>query len=112
MPSVPPPTQSLAELSALLGEENVQALVRTFLRDFPASFRELSSTSDNDRKRAAHSMKSNSRLMGALELSARLAAIEAMLEEKPTARVSPEELARISTEFDSIASRLRAFAGH
>ena len=41
MPLSPPPNDALAELAAVLGTDNVRALVRTFLREFPASFEQL-----------------------------------------------------------------------
>lgn len=111
MANVPPPTESLAELAHVLGEDNVRTLVRTFLREFPTSFRALSAGERHDRQRAAHSMKSNSRLMGALELSSRMAAIEARLEQPDGADITHEDLVAISAEFEAIAGPLRAFAG-
>jgi HPt (histidine-containing phosphotransfer) domain-containing protein len=111
MPNVPPPTESLAELAEVLGEDNVRTLVRTFLKDFPASFRLLSGGERRDRQRAAHSMKSNSRLMGARQLSDRMAEIEARFEHENGGDVTHDDLLAISAEFESIAERLRAFAG-
>src|SRR5437868_4853181 len=79
MSNVPPPNDALAELAAVLGEDNVRTLVRTFLRDFPVSLRDLGGGDRKQRHRLAHSMKSNSRLMGAMNLSQRMAAIEQRL---------------------------------
>src|SRR6185436_321911 len=106
-----PPTQALAELAAVLGDENVRTLVRTFLRDFPISFREFSRGVHGDRHRLAHSMKSNSRLMGALELSQRMAGLEGRLAADPNENVSAAEIAAISAEFEEFAGPLRAFVG-
>ncbi len=112
MSSLPPPNEALAELASVLGDDNVRTLVRTFLRDFPLSFTELSSSPDRkNRHRVAHSMKSNSRLMGAMELSQRMAALEERLSQENGADVNAEDLAAISAEFESIAGPLRLFVG-
>lgn len=110
--TVPPPTQALAELAAVLGEDNVRTLVRTFLRDFPISFRDFSRGVHNDRHRLAHSMKSNSRLMGAMQLSQRMAGLEQRLSANPNENVTPNELAVIATEYETFAAPLRAFVGN
>jgi HPt (histidine-containing phosphotransfer) domain-containing protein len=110
MPSSPPPNEALAELAEVLGDDNVRTLVRTFLRDFPVSFSELKNGDRQNQHRVAHSMKSNSRLMGALELSQRMAKLEAHLENEG-ATVSAQELTEISAEFEAIAVPLRAFVG-
>jgi HPt (histidine-containing phosphotransfer) domain-containing protein len=111
MPSVPPPTEALAELAAVLGEDNVRTLVRTFLRDFPASLRDLGGGQRKDRHRIAHSMKSNSRLMGAHDLADRMAALETRLEGAEGADVNEQDLTAIATEYGAIAGPLRAFVG-
>jgi len=72
----------------------------------------LTAPEHRDRQRAAHSMKSNSRLMGALQLSARLAEIEDRLERDKDAVIAAEEISKIAAEFDAIAGPLRSFAGH
>lgn len=105
------PTEALAELASVLGEDNVQTLVRTFLRDFPASMQELASTDRKNQHRVAHSLKSNSRLMGAMTLSEYLAALEKRLEPENAPGVTAEELAKIRTEFEAIAGPLRVFVG-
>jgi HPt (histidine-containing phosphotransfer) domain-containing protein len=106
-----PPNAALADLAAVLGDDNVRTLVRTFLRDFPVSFRDLSGGDRKNRHRVAHSMKSNSRLMGAHDLSQRMAQLEARLESADGADVNAQDLAAISAEFESIARPLRAFVG-
>lgn len=110
MSSVPPPNAALAELAEVLGDDNVRTLVRTFLRDFPISFNELKVGDRKNQHRVAHSMKSNSRLMGAVDLSVRMAALEARLD-TDGAGVSPQDLADITADFDAIAGPLRAFVG-
>jgi HPt (histidine-containing phosphotransfer) domain-containing protein len=109
--TVPPPTPALAELAAVLGEDNVRTLVRTYLRDFPVSFRDFSRGVHGDRHRLAHSMKSNSRLIGAIQLSQRMAALELRLSANPNETVTADEIAAIGKEFDTIAVPLRAFVG-
>lgn len=107
----PPPSTALAELAAVIGEDNVRTLVRTFLREFPLAIRNLGQGERKDRHRVAHGMKSNSRLMGALPLSQRLAGLEARLADPDGADVSKEELAAIAAEYETIAAPLRVFAG-
>jgi HPt (histidine-containing phosphotransfer) domain-containing protein len=111
MPPSPPPNGDLAELADVLGEDNVRTLVRTFLRDFPLSMRELGGGNRKNRHRVAHSMKSNSRLMGAHGLSLRMAALEDRLSREDGADVMPEDLAAIAAEFEAIAVPLREFVG-
>jgi HPt (histidine-containing phosphotransfer) domain-containing protein len=111
MSNVPPPNDALAELAAVLGEDNVRTLVTTFLRDFPASLAELSGGDRKNCHRVAHSMKSNSRLMGAMELSRLAAELEAKLEKPDGKDVTPGDIAAITREFESIVAPLRAFVG-
>jgi HPt (histidine-containing phosphotransfer) domain-containing protein len=110
MSNVPPPTDALVELAAVLGEDNVRTLVRTFLRDFPVSLRDLGGGDRKQRHRLAHSMKSNSRLMGAMDLSQRMAALEQRLE-NGGADVTPQDLAAITAEYEAVAGPLRTFVG-
>jgi HPt (histidine-containing phosphotransfer) domain-containing protein len=107
----PPPTPALAELAAVLGEDNVRTLVRTYLRDFPIAFRDFARGVHSDRHRLAHSMKSNSRLMGAMQLSQRMAALELRLSANPNENVTADEIAAISSQFEEFAGPLRAFVG-
>lgn len=108
----PPPNPALAELAAALGEDNVRSLVRTFLRDFPTSVQTLATSPERKQKhRIAHSLKGNSRLMGGLQLSARMAALEARLAVEGGADVTPEDLMQVLAEFEELAEPLRAFAG-
>jgi len=90
------PNNAIAELASVLGEDNVRTLVRTFLRDFPVSFQALTAGDRTDRHRRAHSMKSSSRLMGALELSRYMAGLEARFSDEPDADVST--IARASVQ--------------
>jgi HPt (histidine-containing phosphotransfer) domain-containing protein len=111
MASAPPPNEELAELATVLGDDNVRGLVRTFLRDFPRSLDALSAGDRRNCHRIAHSMKSNARLMGAHQLSQRLAALEAQLDSSAGPDINADDLARISEEFAAIAGPLRTFVG-
>jgi HPt (histidine-containing phosphotransfer) domain-containing protein len=112
MPTSPPPNEALAELAAVLGDDNVRTLVRTFLRDFPISFQALGTSTDRkDQHRIAHSMKSNSRLMGAHELSQYMATLEDRLSQENGGNLQPGDLKQISANFEAIAGPLRAFVG-
>lgn len=112
MSSVPPPNDELAELAAVLGEDNVRTLVRTFLRDFPVSLAELAGPGDRkNRHRVAHSMKSNTRLMGAHDLSHRMAALETRLEQPDGADITADDLTLIERDYEKIAGPLRDFVG-
>ncbi|MEY4941784.1 MAG: hypothetical protein RIQ93_3519 [Verrucomicrobiota bacterium] len=111
MPNTPPPTDALVELAAALGEDNVRELVRTFLRDFPISLRDLAGSDRKQRHRTAHNLKSNSHLMGAYLLSERMAALERRLADETAGNVTPDDLAAINAEYAVIAAPLRAFVG-
>ncbi len=111
MASVPPPNEELAELAAVLGDDNVRTLVRTFLRDFPKSFAQLSQGDRKNCHRIAHSMKSNARLVGAHQLSRRMAALEAQLASAEGADINAGDLESISAEFAAIAGPLQSFVG-
>lgn len=110
MPPSSPPNDALAELAVALGADNVRTLVRTFLREFPISYGQLSGGERQNRHRVAHSMKSNSRLMGAHTLSKHMAELEARLSEPDTGDVTPEDLKSITAEFEAIVGPLRKFA--
>jgi HPt (histidine-containing phosphotransfer) domain-containing protein len=109
MPPLPPPNDALLDLAAVLGQENVRTLVRTFLREFPVSFQALSGGERQNRHRIAHSLKSNSRLVGAHALSQRMAEIEIRLSEDNGRDITPDDLEKISADFEAIAEPLRKF---
>ena len=56
-------------------------------------------------------MKSNSRLMGGLALSQRLADLEARLDSVDGVDVTVVDIAAITKEFEEVARPLRAFVG-
>lgn len=105
----PPPNSSLAELSEVLGAENVRTLVRTFLRDFPVSIRDLAAGDRKHQHRCAHSMKSNARLMGALDLSQRMAEIEERLTADDSTGCTPADIAAITADYAAIEGSLQDF---
>lgn len=110
MTGVPPPNQALADLAALLGEDNVRSLVRTFLREYPSLLRQFVEGDAVTRRRIAHSLKSNTRVIGLASLSGRMAELEARLA-NPETVIEMAECAEIAGEFEAAALPLRAFAG-
>ncbi len=106
----PPPNEALAELVSLLSEDDVRDLVRLYLNDFPGMMDALSSGPEKDHQRLAHSMKSSTQYMGAHALAKLFADLEHRLG-LPGEKITPEDLAAISGEFERIAGPLRVFAG-
>lgn len=104
-----PPTAELAQLAELLGLEDTRDIVRTYLDEFPRLHLRLSHGTPAEQHRTAHSLKSSARQMGALALSERLGELEARLT-TPGARVTPADLAAITTDFEKSAAALRSFA--
>lgn len=108
MSSVPPPNSAIAELSSSLGEESARELVDMFLGNFPTVLGELSAGDREQRRRAAHSLKSSAHIVGASVLSGRMAELEARLT-LPAGEVTADDLAATIAEFDRIAGAMRAF---
>jgi HPt (histidine-containing phosphotransfer) domain-containing protein len=111
MTHVPPPNKEIADLVELLGEENVRLLIRTFLRECPALIRQIETGDRTTRHRLVHSLKSNARVVGALDLSARMLELEARLATETGPDLTAEEVARIAADFDRAAAPLRTFVG-
>jgi HPt (histidine-containing phosphotransfer) domain-containing protein len=109
MAHVPPPNSAISELASALGEESARELAEVFLTSFEAVFRDLYSGDHSERKRAAHSLKSSARIVGASDLSGRMAELEARLTNS-TGDVTPEDIAATRADFDQIAGPLRAYA--
>lgn len=110
MPGVPPPNRDLADLAALLGNDNVRQLVRTFLREYPILIGQLASGDRKTQHRIAHSLKSNARVIGAHSLFAHMAQIEERLSRADGPDLAPAEVAAVRTLFDDAADKLRDFA--
>jgi len=109
MSQVPPPNSAIAELSSSLGEDSARELVEMFLNSFAAILRDLNGPDREQRKRAAHSLKSSARIVGAGVLANRMAELEARLT-NTTGDVTKEDLAATVEEFERVAIGLRAFA--
>lgn len=110
MSHVPPPNGAIEELSSALGEESARELVEIFLNSFETVLKELNSGDREQSRRAAHSLKSSSRIVGATALSNRMAELEARLANIGS-EVTPEDVTATIAEFDQIAASLRAFVG-
>lgn len=108
MSKVPPPNSAIAELSSALGEESARELVEMFLSNFQTVLGELNSGDREQRRRAAHSLKSSSHIVGANVLSGRMAELEARLAQ-PSGEVSHDDITATIAEFDRVATQMRAF---
>jgi len=104
------PNPAVAELIAVLGEAQAREVARTFLASFPPLLHELTLGDRERGRRAAHSLKSSARQLGALALSQRMAAIEERLA-RPDGTLAVTDLAAIARDFSASAKPLRAFAG-
>ncbi|HVU34420.1 MAG TPA: Hpt domain-containing protein [Opitutaceae bacterium] len=104
------PNDDLANLIALLGEENVRSLIRTFLHEYPGMLKQLADGDRATRHRLVHSLKSNARVIGERELSAHLAALEERIGTPGARDLDAAELADIARRFEAVAVPLRAFA--
>lgn len=109
MSSVPPPNDAVAELCSSLGDESARELVEIFLNNFPNVLNDLNSGDREQRRRAAHSLKSSSHIVGADGLSKRMAELEARLSQ-PSGEVTPADVDSTVAEFERVAVSLRAFA--
>lgn len=110
MSATPPPNQALADLSALLGAENVRSLLRTFLIECPRLVGEMPGADRRTRERIVHNLKSNARIVGAIELSQRLAGLELRLREPAEPDLSAAEIAAVAADFEQLSASLRPFA--
>jgi HPt (histidine-containing phosphotransfer) domain-containing protein len=110
VPDCPAPNDSVGALAEALGHEGAKEIVGLFLSDFPDSMRKLAAGGLPEQIRIVHGIKSSALHMGAMKLSARMAALEDGLG-KGSASITAETLAAIAAEFDAIAPALRAYAG-
>ena len=106
-----PPNEAVAELINAMGDDDVRTIVRTFLRDFPTSLRELATADRKNGRRIAHRMKSESRMMGATNLSRRMLEIQERLTPETGAELTPSDLSAIALEYAEIAAALRKYVG-
>src|SRR5688500_398432 len=105
----PPPNDAIAELAHGLGDEDARELVRMFLSGFEQTLAALSASSREDRRRAAHSLKSSARIVGLIALSRQMAELEERLF-KERGDVGPEDVSAARRKFEEAAPLLRAFA--
>ncbi len=109
MPSLPPPNESIAELVDVLGEADTKEIVRSFLREFPVTLRQINSIERTEAHRLAHGLKSSARHVGAQSLSRRMGALEAQLGQ-PGGEIAADELAFALADFEQVAGPLKKYA--
>ncbi len=105
------PNEAVKELVDAMGHESAKTLVRTFLRDFPNSLRDLAAADRKNGRRIAHRMKGESRMMGATALSHRMLEIQERLTPETGPEFTPADTAAIAADFEAIAVVLRQYAG-
>jgi HPt (histidine-containing phosphotransfer) domain-containing protein len=104
-----PPNPALAELLSIIGEANTREIVRTFLNEAPLLVQNLNGTERADRHRAAHSLKSSARLLGAHTVADHAARLEERLS-RPGGEISRADVSALAEELLSAAPALSAFA--
>jgi len=109
MSPVPPPNSAIAELASSLGEDSARELAAMFLTSFPAVLHDLQGRDREERKRAAHSLKSSSRIVGATKLSGQMANLEDRLT-NTLGDIMPADIAATVEEFERVAAELRPYA--
>lgn len=110
MPGGVPPNPDLIELSKLLGADNVRLLVRTFLGEYPVLMRTMQTGDRSTRMRIAHSLKSNTRVVGARTLSLRFAELERRLADPALPDLEPSEYQALLQGLEEACGPLRQFA--
>lgn len=99
----------MAELASALGEDSARELAELFLTTFEAVLRDLNAGDRDQRKRAAHSLKSSSRIVGATALSNRMSELETRLTHTKD-DITQEDIIATMADFERIAVILRAYA--
>ena len=105
----PKPSPELAELMSIIGEANTREIVRTFLHETPLLMGKLRVADRRSRHRAAHSLKSSARLVGAHAIAARAAQFEARLA-LPDGDLYPADITAILEDFSTSSPALIAFS--
>jgi HPt (histidine-containing phosphotransfer) domain-containing protein len=109
MPAPAAPNEKLAALVDVLGEAETRELVALFLQSFPAQMDELAKADRERGHRAAHGLKSTSQQMGAADLAARMADLEARLS-VPGQAVARADIEAAAAAFRAAEGALRKFA--
>jgi len=107
-PQVNPPNEAIAHLISALDLEDTCQVIQTYLREYDREVRRIMNTDRVTQQRIAHSLKSSSAQMGAIELSRRFAEIEHRLG-AGEAVISATEAAELQAEFERTAAPLREF---
>jgi HPt (histidine-containing phosphotransfer) domain-containing protein len=89
--------------------EDARDLVRMFLDGFDSTLAALSAPEPEERRRAAHSLKSSARIVGLMPLSRQMAELENRLS-TPQAEVLPADISTAREKFEAAEPTLRAFA--
>ena len=89
--------------------EDARDLVRMFLDGFEGTLAALASSAREERRRAAHSLKSSARIVGLMTLSRQMAELENRLS-TPEGEVLPADIAAAREKFEAAAPTLQAFA--
>lgn len=105
----PPPNPAIADLANGLGLEDARDLVRMFLDGFDSTLASLSAKEREERRRAAHSLKSSARIVGLMTLSRQMGELENRLS-TPEGDVAPADISTARKNFETAAPTLRAFA--
>jgi HPt (histidine-containing phosphotransfer) domain-containing protein len=105
----PPPNAAIAELAHGLGMDDARELVRMFLDGFEGTIVALSASGREERRRAAHSLKSSARIVGLMTLSRQMAELEDRLSTE-RGDVLPADISAAREKFEAAAPGLRAFA--
>ena len=93
----------------VIGEENTREIVRIFLQEAPQLLESLSASDRPVRHRAAHSLKSSARLVGAETLATHAADAELRLAQ-PDGEIAPGEISALAADLSAISPALIAFA--
>lgn len=104
------PNDRLANLIAVLGNEETRELVRLFLTSAPKLLADIAGSDAERARRAAHSLKSSAQQMGASDISEQARELENRLAEGGPLPSKPE-IALLQARFRSVEKRLRGYAG-
>lgn len=104
------PNDRLANLIAVLGDDETRELVRIFLGSAPRLIADIGGADLDRARRAAHTLKSSAMQMGAVDLSEHARQIEQRLHDGGPAPTAPE-LKLLQGQFRSTEKRLRGYAG-